>query len=197
MNWGRFDEAAWWWEYGLDGFVGGAVTAATVGVTLWHTQRLSREAAERQREQIDEAAAREQAISCQSAVWGLVNGAPTHDDRAAFHEKRFMLIAVAHRRWPKFADKVLEDGEAFAQAVSAKPMDKARVVSLGGALVGAIGAWMREPNTFEEVTAPSVRGRLRRLRERWQGRDRQLGSSSPAQQPTPAPLPHSDQTPES
>lgn len=42
MNWGRLDDPAWWWEYALDGVIGGVLGGAVLGLAVWLTLRRER-----------------------------------------------------------------------------------------------------------------------------------------------------------
>jgi hypothetical protein len=170
MNWGRLNEAKWWWEYALDGVVGGIIGGLVTGLAVWltlrHERKLVAEAVERDRLERDQTSVREQAIELQSAIWRLVE-APTGeaDNLAKVREAQFTLMALATGRWHGFATTVVKSCRAVAAAT-----ERARAGEKDHALgkrcaetVAVLAEWIRDPAHFEEPVTTPPEGGLRRM----------------------------------
>lgn len=109
---GRFAEASWWWEYGLDGLVGGIAGGIVAWGAVWLTLRGTRRQGEEQAGEL--AVARLQAAGIRTVLMmGLIE--QVHDAVSAeriMDEAGELATALAEarvrttHRWPAMAERL-------------------------------------------------------------------------------------------
>ena len=136
-------DAAWWWEYALDGVVGGVlggvVTAGAVIATLQHERKMA-----------DLQDARAAASHLQALTWNAHPG-PTED---LMHRAMVELSARVHRRWRRLSDELL-------QLMSSDSPTKDVALQTQGLVL----TWMGAPHTYELTRRREAIRWLRRTRK--------------------------------
>ena len=145
-------QASWWWQYGLDGVIGGLVGGAATGLAVWLTIRHERREADRTA--VLAAAAAVQARALRLAG-NLAAGRGTLDDwMAAIWDVQALALelnARASRRWPKFASQIAEHANAMTDVsqLSTKPVLDRRddMVAAASNIAAVAVMWISNPKT--------------------------------------------------
>lgn len=172
---GRLGDPDWWWEYALDGVVGGVigglVTALAVWLTLRHERTLAREGTAAAALQQEVATARNMLVAVITAQVNVAKHALRTDDRdnAALHEAWLQVYdvwlpasALLSTRWPGARKQLGDQLGELQDQVSAlqKGEDLTSPVADGlNNFSESAAAWMQDPSCFEDTTPAARRGR--------------------------------------
>lgn len=141
-------DAAWWWEHGLDGIVGGIVgglvTAAAVWLTLRHERKLAKDATRA----VDLSDLRRLVIDVQAAAISVIYDLEARDTTAAIVTLNRVLLPAEARAWEMGEKELATNLQLFLDSL-ADVVDPAAMTVLAQHLLAHAYSWLRTREKYE------------------------------------------------